>query len=334
MSVANMKADRDAKMEARKEAGGFAAEKAKLTSPLSSPASSPRVVTIAAPALAPPPAAAAPPTRKSGRGRGLGRSMSVSNMKAERDAKMADRAAAGGFAAEKAASQSVPSSPVAARSPNVSPRFSQPSPAAIPAFRPAVGIPAFQPAAVAPKPLLRHPSADVPANWASMSKLEQIKWQKEQRTKAQDNWQSAGAKVAIAQSLKTAVTFGAPTIAPAELPANWGSMTKLEQVKWKRQSKESAAGAQSPTQATAPAAAPRAAGAAVARVSALRVTPPSSPTSASASAVAPSDLRDRLTTASLHQEVQKLAREKECLMLGAAHIFVFAFRNRPTRSWS
>ena len=117
MSVANMKAERDEKMAAREAAGGFAAEKAKLTSPASSPRTSPRAVAIAAPA----------PARKSGRGRGLGRSMSVKDMKAERDAKMAGRAAAGGFAAEKV-SQSLPSSPAAgARSPHGSPRFSQPA---------------------------------------------------------------------------------------------------------------------------------------------------------------------------------------------------------------
>jgi hypothetical protein len=98
-------------------------------------------------------------------------------------------------------------------------------------------------------------------------------------------------------------------------------MTKLEQVKWKREWKEGGgSGAQSPTRVAAAAAA-AAPAPVVAPISALRVTPPASPTSAvkfeAATAVAPTDLRDRLTTGGLQQEVEKLAREKECLMLAA-----------------
>ena len=162
--------------------------------------------------------------------------MSVKDMKAERDAKLAQREA------EKA------------ESPVASPRTQD-----VPAFLPSA---MRQPAVASPASPTASRPADAPPNWdsmskieqikwkkewESMSKLEQIKWKKENRSRAQVNWDHGVTKVKVIAAFNDA---GANT-APEEqggLPANWAEMSTIDRIKWKREHGQTAESPQaSPT---------------------------------------------------------------------------------------
>ena len=286
MSVKDMKAERDAKLAQRE------AEKVEA-----GVVTSPRVADL----LAQP----ASPTKKpaaSGRKRGLGRSMSVKDMKAERDAKLADQAAV------KAAA-SPPSSPVAAA-----------AAAATTAVAPvgAVSRPAASTSAAAVAPVGMRPK-HAPSNWDSMSKLEQIKWKKEHRTKAQVSWGLAATNVKVITAL---ASIPAPEPAPGagqseELPDDWDTMSKLDQIRWRRER-----GLPPASPVTSPAASPTAAAAKAAAAAEQTIGPITAglvaldlPAAATAREEQPES--SPTTMAALKQQVEELTRQKECLMLAA-----------------
>ena len=126
---------------------------------------------------------------KSGRGRTLGRSMSTKDMKAERDEKLRQRELA--KAAGELAVPTTGASPLA-RSLAAAP---QPLPASV--ARRATAAAARAPVAApvpAPAPVV------LPSDWDSMTKLQQIKWKRENKggasgsgSAAKQRWENAGA---------------------------------------------------------------------------------------------------------------------------------------------
>ena len=129
---------------------------------------------------------------KSGRGRTLGRSMSTKDMKAERDEKLRQRELA--KAAGELAVPTTGASPLA-RSLAAAP---QPLPASV--ARRATAAAARTPVAApvpAPAPA---PAPALPPDWDSMTKLQQIKWKRENKggasgsgSAAKQRWENAGA---------------------------------------------------------------------------------------------------------------------------------------------
>lgn len=164
---------------------------------------------------------------RSGRARGLGRSMSVKDMKAERDAKLAQRDAE---KAEMAAAGTIVSP---STSPRASPRAGLVAPSPV--------SPAKAPAAASGRSgrgrgLGRSMSVkDMKAERdAKLAQREAEKAEKSESPAASPRAQAT--PVASPRSaLKTPVAAAAPALKPTNAPSNWERMSKLEQIKWKKE---------------------------------------------------------------------------------------------------
>jgi len=126
---------------------------------------------------------------KSGRGRTLGRSMSTKDMKAERDEKLRQRELA------KAAGE--PAVPTTGASPLARSLAAAPQPLPASVARRATAAAARTPVA-APVPAPAPAPVALPSDWDSMTKLQQIKWKRENKggaagSAAKQRWENAGA---------------------------------------------------------------------------------------------------------------------------------------------